>query len=493
MLNLIEIIKKVKKQIIDKNNFNLLMLFAYILICLSISVKIFDILFISKPELNLILITNFFRSIISIILFFLFIGFILWNLFRKKIQADAMLKLFFIFIIIQIIGGINNPKIYENFYEYDAIFNTYSSKIWISLFIHFDQSYYLICLTSILLFFLIINSFLKNFKIEYLLLISFIIFFTYNVVLIFNIYKSFLLSNDFSAYGTLLTDPSNIFFNHSVPRITGVSRLLLFFYIILTCYTFFILKKNNYTKIALLYLFIIFIGSLIWSFQTRTTLLTKIIIDILLLYFLQIKIKNKIIIFLILTFFPIILHNSIILLKNKESKDLFLSELNLLHKKIYTNNNEINLNNNLIIKKNRIFNEGTSGRTEIWSAIIKKSKDSLLFGHGSQADRWYIKRDDSFYNNASSAFFYALICGGVSGVLIYILIFYNSLKLAFYIFVKNKFFFKKNNLLTISSFFILIALLLRSLVENSFMLFSVDNIFFLTCYYILIKKVKQSL
>jgi hypothetical protein len=405
-----------------------------------------------------------------------------------------MLKLFFIFILIEIIGGINNPKIYEHLYEYDIIFKNYTNKTLISSFINFDQNYYLICLCSILLFFLIISSFFKKFKIEYLLLISFIIFFSYNVVFIFNIYKSFLLSNDFSAYSTLPTDPSNIFFNHSVPRITGVSRLLLFFYIILTCYTFFILKEKNYKKVALLYLLIIFTGSLIWSFQSRTILLTKIIIDVLLIYFLQIKIKNKIIIFLILTLLPIILHNSIILVKNKESRDLFLSELNLVFKNIYTkNNNDINLNNNLIIKKNRIFNENTSGRTEIWNAIIKKSKDSLLFGHGSQADRWYINRDDSFYNNASSAFFYSLICGGVSGVLIYILIFYKSLKLVFFIFLRNKFFFKKNNLLTISSFFILIALLLRSLVENSFMLFSIDNIFFLTCYYILIKKVKQSL
>lgn len=480
---------------LTKNKFNLFIVLVYISICLSVSAKSFDILFILKPELNFISIINFSRSIISSIVLLAFIGFIAWNFYRKKkIEIDILLKLFFIFILIEIIGGINNPKVYEHLYEYDIIFKNYTNKTLISSFINFDQNYYLICLCSILLFFLIISSFFKKFKIEYLLLISFIIFFSYNVVLIFNIYKSFLLSNDFSAYGTLLTDPNNIFFNHSVPRITGVSRLLLFFYIILTCYTFFILKEKNYKKVALLYLFIIFTGSLIWSFQSRTILLTKIIIDGLLIYFLQIKIKNKIIIFLILTLFPIILHNSIILVKNKESKDLFLSELNLVFKKILTkNNNEINLNNNLIIKTNRIFNENTSGRTEIWNAIIKKSKDSLLFGHGSQADRWYINRDDSFYNNASSAFFYSLICGGVSGVLIYILIFYKSLKLAFFIFLRNKFFFKKNNLLTISSFFILIALLLRSLVENSFMLFSIDNIFFLTCYYILIKKVKQSL
>jgi hypothetical protein len=157
------------------------------------------------------------------------------------------------------------------------------------------------------------------------------------------------------------------------------------------------------------------------------------------------------------------------------------------------NNSDIKLENNLIIKKNRIFNEGASGRSEIWSAIIKKSKESPFFGYGSQADRWYINRSAPFYNNASSALFYSLICGGITGVLIYLSIFFKTLKLVFITFLRKKIFFKNNNLLTISSFFILIALLLRSLVENSFMIFSIDNIFFLTCYYILSKKIKQSL
>ena len=170
-----------------RNKSNFFAIFAYILICVSISAKSFDILFISKPELNLILFINFLRSIISSILFFLFVGFIFWNAFMKKIEIDIIFKLFLIFIFTQIIGGINNPKIYENLYEYDLIFNTYSNKIWISLFIYFDQNYYLICLFSILLFFLIVNSFLKKFKIEYLLLISFIIFFSYNIVLVLSL------------------------------------------------------------------------------------------------------------------------------------------------------------------------------------------------------------------------------------------------------------------------------------------------------------------
>jgi hypothetical protein len=477
---------------LSKNNFNLFVLFAYILICFSISAKSFDMLFIAKPELNITLFINFLRSIISSILVILFIGFICWNSLKNKIEIDSILKLFFIFIFTQIVGGINNPKIYENYFEYNVIFNTFSNKIWISLFIYFDQNYYLICLSSILFFFLTINSFFKKFKIEYLLLMSFIIFFSYNVVLIFQIYKIFLTSNFFSAYGTIATDPSNNFFNHSVPRVTGVSRLFLFFYIFLTCYTFFILKNKTYIKITLLYVFIIFSGHLIWSFQSRTVLLAKVIIDILLIFFLQKKIRIKIVIFLILTILPIVLHYTIVIIKNQESRNLFFNEINLILKKNSTkNNNDINLNNNLIIKNSRLFHENTSGRTEIWNKIIKKSKESPFFGHGSQADRWYINRSETFYNNASSAFFYALICGGALGVLIYLLILYETLKLVFLIFARKKYFFINSNLLTISSFFILIALLIRSLVENSFMLFSVDNIFFLTCYYILSKKIKQ--
>lgn len=475
-----------------KNNFNLLVLFAYILLCFSISSKSFDILFITKPELNIIFFINFLRSIISSILVFLFIGFIFLNLFKKQIEIDSILKLFFVFIFIQIIGGINNPKIYQNYFEYDVIFNEFSNKILISLFIFFDQNYYLICLSSILFFFLIINSFFKKFKIEYLLLTSFTIFFSYNLVLIFEIYKIFLTSNAFTAYGTMATDPSNNFFNHSVPRITGVSRLFLFFYIFLTCYNFFIIKKKTYIKVILLYIFIIFSGTLIWSFQSRTVLLAKIIVDILLLFFLHKKIRIKITIFLILTFLPIVFHYSIIIIKNQESRNLFLNETHLIFKKNFTKKNDhINLNNNLIIKNSRLFHENTSGRTEIWNKIITKSKESPFFGHGSQADRWYINRSETFYNNASSALFYSLICGGTLGALIYVLIFYETLKLVFFISLRKKYFFINNNLPTISSFFILIVLLLRSLVENSFMLFSVDNIFFMTCYYILRKKVKQ--
>ena len=476
------------------NKFNFLAVFGYILICLSISAKSFDIIYITKDKLNFIYFSNFLRSIIPSALSFFFIVIILYNFLKKKKEVDIMFKLFFFFIFIQIIGQINNPKIYEDLYEYNIVFNTYSNKIWTYLFIYYDQNYYLINLFSFLLFFLIINTFLKDFKIEYLLLVCLAIFLSYNFFLIFNIYKSFLLSNLFSAYGTPITDPSNSLFNHSVPRITGVSRLLLIFYITFACYIFFILKKKTYIRTILLCVILIFMGTLIWSFQSRTILIAKIIIEIVLIYLLNKKKLTKIIIFLILTFFPIILHNSILLTKNSETRNLYLKEFDTIYQKTTGGKQaDISSDGNLIISQNRIFNKNTSGRTVIWKAIIEKSKDNLFFGYGSQADRWYINRSDPFYNNASSAFFYSLICGGISGVLIYILIFYKTMKLIYQTFVNRKFFFNNNNLFTISSFFILIILLLRSLVENSFMIFSIDNIFFLTCYYILNKKISQRL
>jgi len=127
----------------------------------------------------------------------------------------------------------------------------------------------------------------------------------------------------------------------------------------------------------------------------------------------------------------------------------------------------------------------TTGRIEIWKNIIEQSKTSLIFGKGSQADRWYLDRTDKWKNNASNSLFYSLICGGFLGVIIYILIIYETIKLLLNCILRSKFFRKENNNLNYSAFFILIFLLLRSIVENSFMIFSIDNLIFLSCFFLL--------
>jgi hypothetical protein len=114
-----------------------------------------------------------------------------------------------------------------------------------------------------------------------------------------------------------------------------------------------------------------------------------------------------------------------------------------------------------------------------------------MFGYGSQSDRFYINRDKKEFSNASSAFFYSLICAGLFGILIYFLICANIIKLMT-VYIKKKLLIPENEIISKCSLFIMISILLRSLVENSFMIFSVDNLLFLICYFILIKKLKIS-
>jgi hypothetical protein len=473
-----------------KKKFNTIIITTYILILLTVGAKSFDILFITHPKLSFVPFINFLRTVIPFILFFFFLGFIAWNYqLKKKIEIDLLLKIFFFFIVIQITGGINNPKNYENFYEYNIIFNTYSEKILIFLFIHFDQNYYLISLITIMTFFVIINSFFKNFKIENLLLVCVIIIALYNAPLIIMSYKNFLLTDQFSTYGTEATNPNAVFFNHSVPRTTGVSRSLLLIYILFAVY---LLNSNKKKNTFFNFIFIILLSTLIWSFQSRAILFTKLIIDFLIIIgFWQNTFKKKIILFISIILLPIIIHNAIVIFKNKESYSLYKKYLStVLENKNFDLNNELILNNNKILVNNRILIPNTSGRIGIWNTIIDKSKQSIFLGYGSQADRWYINRDEPSLNNASSALFYSLICGGIFGVMTYLLIVYTSAKVILTFLIK-KFLFRNISFVTKASFFIIISILIRSIVENSFMLFSVDNIIFFTCYFILRKKIKK--
>jgi histone H3/histone H3-like centromeric protein A len=77
------------------------------------------------------------------------------------------------------------------------------------------------------------------------------------------------------------------------------------------------------------------------------------------------------------------------------------------------------------------------------------------------------------------------------GILIYFLICANIIKLMT-VYIKKKLLIPENEIISKCSLFIMISILLRSLVENSFMIFSVDNLLFLICYFILIKKLKIS-
>ena len=180
---------------------------------------------------------------------------------------------------------------------------------------------------------------------------------------------------------------------------------------------------------------------------------------------------------LILCIGPIIIHNLILY------TNINIKKFNANTNNVVQNQNTISLNKFII--QNRVALVDTTGRIEIWKNIIDQASTAPIFGKGSQADRWYLDRIDKWKNNASSSLFYSLICGGLLGVITCVLIMYETIKLLLNCVLKLKFFRKKNDNHYYSAFFILIFLLLRSIVENSFMIFSIDNLIFLSCFFLL--------
>jgi hypothetical protein len=89
-----------------------------------------------------------------------------------------------------------------------------------------------------------------------------------------------------------------------------------------------------------------------------------------------------------------------------------------------------------------------------------------------------------YENNASNAMLYSYLCAGIFGLFAIIFIYANFIKIIYKnIFVKKNFF--KNNILHNFSIVTLSYLLIRSIFENSFSLFSVDFIFLILCYFII--------
>lgn len=468
-----------------KKKGELLIIFLFSLIFFSINSKSYDLLNLFNTKVDLIIIINSARSIGPIIalIFVSILIFINYFIYKKKIKIEIISILFILFITFQLIGNIINLKVYKNFFEYSFLFQEYSNINIIKYFILFSEYYYLINLLSILIFFIFVVNYFKFFKIEYLLIFTILFLAIYNLPLFLFLYKKFLLSDQFSGYATMVTDPSSLLFNQPVPRSTGLSRSLLVIYIFASTFYFFYRNKYNKFNLVMLFLTLLF-GYFLWILQSRTILFSKLILDILSVIFLNKNYKKKIFYLIILTLTPILLLYATIFLKNFESRNKLITDYNeFFHSKSAFTNSKI-------ISENRLFVTGTSGRTAIWHEILIKSKNSLMFGYGSQADRFYINRDKKELSNASSAFFYSLICGGLFGALIYLLICIDVIKLII-ICIKNKILLLKNATICKVSLFILISILLRSLVENSFMIFSVDNLLFLICYFILIKKIKN--
>jgi hypothetical protein len=134
----------------------------------------------------------------------------------------------------------------------------------------------------------------------------------------------------------------------------------------------------------------------------------------------------------------------------------------------------------------------STGRFDKWkivSAHIINSKiKNILFGNGPQFDRAIITKRG---NDLSSGILYVFLCGGLFGLIFFFLIIKKILKIILYSFYNKK---KLNaDVYFCFSICCIISLTLRSLIENGFLIYSVDFLLITSSIFYAIKKVKTHL
>ena len=457
-----------------KNNRDFFIFFIILVFFfLSINTKVFDILNFFTLKLSYISLINFVRSISpGIALIFLIIFLIKKKIhFIKNIKKELILLYFISFIIFQIIGSLNYKVSPLSF------FSLIEAQNFTGFFSILEKYYYLINLTSVILFFFIVSIKFDQYQFKILFFASIIIIFFVYFPLALLAFKYYLFSTDYSAYWNPITSPENNILNQSVPRVTGLSRSLMIIYIV--GLTFLVSKNRSLSNSAFnLGIFLaLVIATILWSFQSRFSSYSFLIFSVLIILNSNLKKLKKIILILIMCILPILFFLSISVIKS--------SQLLIKKKDALPVLSEIEMDK--LISQNRVVEVSTSGRLIIWKTILILSKESLIFGYGSQSDRMLLRSNDRDQDNASSGLFYALLCGGIAGLITYILISTEIIKII-YKSITSKFIFKKNEFIYKSSFYLLVFILLRSLVENSFMIFSLDNLIMFVSFYLLKKK-----
>lgn len=344
-----------------------------------------------------------------------------------------------------------------------------------------ERIYLVIQAFNALLILYIANNILNGDQIKKFFLIN-IIFLV--IIIIFYlplIYIDYFNHQNFYLYSSQTW--SENFINEPIIRVTGLARILSLISLIILLKL--ITNISNFTKLFLI-LLLIFIGISFWGLQSRLAFVCySIALLIYFILFLRKKIFLNLITIFLIIFFSIEGFNYIAKYKLKTD----------------------NVENNRVLKTFNVINKGyhsdkiddityaSSARNAIWLKLIKDYDYKKIFGYGPQADRYVIlkptkdKLDSGYMSNASSSFFYAFICGGYFSFFLLILLNIHALYLMF-IYLKNKIYKNNNNLIFKSTFLILVFLMVRSIFENSYSLFSLDYLLFISSIIIFEKLLK---
>ena len=453
--------------------------------------------------------TNLIRSLLPYLVFCYFI-------LKKDIYfKDLFVNFDLVFICFLLYG----------FFQLTGLIYTYTN---------FHEHYWIVCLFTLIFFY---NYLLNNQNLHLIELVFKInIFFIFLLFVIFmitvfkeNIFTENVLYNS-KAYNALIMGEPH-------PRSSGLSRMGLILFIIsnsfyfsnklLKKYNFFILSTNSFLIFTIL------------TIQSRGAILFLFITFFLILLIYKFKnIKQLLIYFIFIILIPILLFITYPAFKNFiNQKDLntnstteIQSDSNLNMKKIFraqiTYGSGSGKGKILNIKEK--INSLSSNRLSAWEYLIqvfftgkvndkmKKlltvsgyealdvkliKKTNFITGLGPQADRQVmeIKKIANFADNvrgpfgshASNIYIYSLICSGFFGLVTILTINFIIMYRIIILFINRKKLSLHSNYYLNSAILIILFLQFRGLVENSYGVFGVDLIMFISSYSIIARAYKK--
>ena len=252
----------------------------------------------------------------------------------------------------------------------------------------------------------------------------------------------------------------NSFYNQNS---NGLSRVLL----IISLFIFLMNKKNKY-----FYLSCLIVNTIIILLQSKLVLFSLFSFTLLKIFWEKniIKEKMKDVFFILLI--PLLI-------------TFFISTINVSKdgpkmRLITQTKSDIGSSSSNQILDLAIFS-GLKTRIDTWKVILKNSEKPLA-GYGSQADKYLTRNLPKHTQLAANSFIYAYACAGMIGIISLIIIYYNIIKLLlrtiFLIKSRSKF-----NGLKLFYFAILCFLIFRSIFENSFVVWGVDFVLMINCYF----------
>jgi len=302
-----------------------------------------------------------------------------------------------------------------------------------------------------------------------LLLILIFIYYMYQVI-----YPIFVEKKLIHFYGIYAPTLYYIDSNYYPPRSSGMARMALVTSISATIYLLF--RKNNFYASFLLFILVVLSSTFCLLFQSRTMsfiyLCLMFLLTLIILYKNFIKNYKKCLILLLMPFVLALIYNHLLLNQNNKVSTT------LYQNKGSTITTGINKNFENLLTRNHEENF-SSYRFENWKKIFEISKtNKFILGYGFQADRKLINQ------SVHNVYLYALISGGILGIILIICISVRSAWTSFFLLFNYSILKKKLEPIDLISSFLILLFLLRGLLETSYGIYSIDYLFFIICYFI---------